>query len=177
MKIFIVAPEHINKLNIANEIIALNDDLNICKSFTSNTNKQGLIGEYLFGLDIDDVILSFRNNALLFLHYSEENVLGITLDDFNSSDIIPIRTDHFNMIIDDIIEQNDILIVWLDTKEKTENHKKDLIECKYLQERIDNFSLPVLYFCDEDKTEIAKIILEYLLADETTREEILEENS
>ena len=177
MKIFIVAPEHINKLDIANEIVALNDDLNICKTFTSVSNEAGLIGEYMFSLDIDDVVLSFRNNALLFLHYSEENVLGITLDDFISSDIIPIRTDHFNMIIDDHISQNECVIVWIDSKQKSPNHKQDMIEARYLQERIDNFSLPVLYFCDENKKDIAKIILEYFLADENTREEIIEENS
>lgn len=176
MKIFIIAPEHINKLDIANEIVALNDDLNICKTFTSMTSS-GLIGEYLFTLDVDDIILSFKNNALLFIDYSDDRILGITLDDYNAADIIPIRTDHFNAIPDDPISNNEVLIVWLDSKEKSPTHKQDLIETKYLQERIDNFSLPVLYFCDEDKTDIAKTILEYLLADDTMREEIIFENS
>lgn len=176
MKIFIVAPEHINKLDIANEIVALNDDLNICKSFTSLTT-EGLIGEYMFSLDVDDIILSFKNNALLYIDYSDENISGITLDDYNAADIIVISPEHFNSITDDSISSNEVLIVWLDSKEKSPTHKKDMIEAKYLQERIDNFSIPVLYFCDEDKTEVAKTILDYLLADETTREEIIMENS
>lgn len=174
MKIFIVAPEHINKLDIANEIVALNDDLNICKTFT---NIGGIITENVFELDIDDIILSFKNNALLFLQYSEEIIKGITLDDYNSSDIITLNTEHFNMINDEPFINDEILIVWLDSKEKSEQHSKDIIESKYLQERIDNFNIPFLYFCDENKKDIAKIVLSYLLADDETREEIQQENS
>lgn len=176
MKIFIVSSNHINKLDVANEIVALNDDLNICKSFTS-TMASGLIGEYMFNLDIDDIILSFKNNALLYIDYSDENVCGITLDDFNASDIVMISPEHFNSIPDDPISLNELVIIWLDSKFKSPNYKKDIIEVKYLQERIDNLSIPALYFCDEDKSTIAKTVLDYILADETTREEIILENS
>lgn len=172
MKVFIVGSETIDKLDIANEIIAQNDDFNICKTFTS---KHEYVGSYMFELDNEDIVLAWKNNVLLFLDYSDKKILGITLDDFKYSDIIPISTKHFNMIIDDVLVNNEILILWIDNKSK---HSKDeLIEVRYLQERIESFSLPMIYFIDEPKEEIARITIDYILGDEVQRKEILEENS
>lgn len=172
MKVFIVGSENTDKLDIAKEIVAQYDDLNICKTFTSNHE---YVGSYMFSLDNEDIKLSWKNNVLLFLDYSNDKILGITLDDFKESDIIPIATKHFNMIIDSILEHNEILILWVDSKSKHSN--KELIEVKYLEERIETFSLPMIYFIDESKEEIARITIDYILGDEVQRKEILEENS
>lgn len=172
MKIFIVGSDDIDKLDIANEIVAQNDDLNICKTFTS---KYEHVGSYMFALDNEDIELSWKNNVLLFLDYSNEKILGMTLYDFEQSDIIPIATKHFNMIIDSILENNEILILWIDAKGK--HSKQEMIEVKYLEERIESFSLPMIYFIDESKEKIAKTTIDYMLGDEIQRKEIIEENS
>ena len=100
MKTFIVAPNHINKLDLANNIVALNDNINICKSFTSDIKAKGIVGQYKFGLDIDNILLAFKNNALLYLDFRDEEVSGLTLDDYDASDIIVITTAHFNDVPD-----------------------------------------------------------------------------
>lgn len=176
MKIFILSSEYDKRTNVANTLVALNDDLNICKSFTSAASKE-IDKEYMFTLDDEDIILSFRNNVLLFLEYSYNNINGITLDDFNNSNIVSISLEHFNMIIDDILMNNDILIVWLDTNTTIENRNKLLVEGRYVQERIDNLALPMLYFNGESNDIIANIILDYIDSDEDKRKDIIEENS
>ena len=177
MKIFIVGPNNIDKLEYANSIIALNDNLNICRYFTSDKKFDGMIGEYIFHLDIDDIELSFKNNALFYIDYNDEEITGITFDDYNASDVIFMNTKHFNMLSNIHINRDNMLIVILDTNKHDENIKKEITEMNYLFERIDEMDLYYLYFINENKDNIANIILDYLNSDEEKRKEILEENS
>lgn len=177
MKIFIVGHKQLNKLDTANKIISLNDYLNICKTFTTEQNS-GMIGEYLFHLDEEDIILAFRNNSLLYIDYNDECISGMTIDDFDVSDIIPIDVKHFNSIPDYLLTDKELLIIWIDSKNKEiSSDKKYIIEAKYLQERIDNLNMPVMYFIDEDNIDVAEIVIEYMNSDNERRLELVEENN
>lgn len=177
MKIFVVGEKRLNKLDIANTIVSKNDDLNICKSFTTEQNP-GMIGEYMFCLDEEEIILSFRNNVLLYIDYSDKHITGITIDDFNMSDIIPIDIKHFNSIPDYLIENEELLILWIDSKNKEiSSDKKYVIEAKYLQERVDNLNFPMMYFLDENLDDIANLAIEYMNSNEENREILVQENS
>ena len=177
MKIFIVGPSYIDKLDYANAIVAINDDLNICKYFTSQSNIEGMVGQYLFYMDIDDINLSFKNNALALIDYRDELITGITQDDFDVSDIVFINTEHFNLLPDILLPQDSTLIIWLDTKISNDLKNKELIEIKYLVERLDNLELPMLYFLDEERDKVAEDVIEYLNANEEERKKIIEENN
>lgn len=177
MKIFIVGHKQLNKLDIANKIISLNDYLNICKTFTTEQS-DGMIGEYLFHLDEEDIILAFRNNSLLYIDYNDEQISGMTIDDFDVSDIIPIDIKHFNSIPDYLLSDKELLIIWVDSKAKyISSDKKYIIEAKYLQERIDNLNIPTMYFIDDDNINIANIVIEYMNSNDDERMELVKENN
>lgn len=176
MKIFIVASENVNKLNYANALIALNDNLNICRYFVSEQS-DGLVGEYKFYMDIDDIKLSFKNNVLFLIDYRDEYITGITQEDFDASDIVCMSMEHFNMIPDFILP-NEKLIVWIDSKGlESSLLKTQLAEADYFMERIEENNIPLLYFIEEGEDYIAKTVLNYIDGDEETRQEILDENS
>lgn len=177
MKIFIVGPENIDKLKYANALVAIDDNLNICKYFTSDRHFDGMIGEYLFHMDISDIELSFKNNVLYFIDYNDKKITGITYDDYESSDIIFINLNHFNMIPPFSLPVSDMILVWLDSCEHNENLQKEMIETNYLYETIEENNIPYLYFINEDINDIINIVNNYINADEATRREILEENS
>jgi hypothetical protein len=177
MKTFIVGSDNLNKLEIAKELTSLNDDLNICKSFIAKNIDDEKLQEYIFTLDEEDIVLAFKNNALLYIDYSQHNISGITLDDFSVSDIIPISFKHFNSIVDEPLIENEVLIIWIDIKEKRESHNVDVIESRFVQERIDSLNLPCLYFCGESSKEIAEIVFNYLTGNDEVRKEIIEENT
>lgn len=176
MKIFILGSSNINKLDYANSLIAINDDLNVCKAFSSNCPFEGKLSEYLYYMDIDDINLSFKNNALLYIDYSDEEISGITLDDFYASEIVNMSIDHFNMISDNNLPLDDMLIVWIDSKTSGVNVKKELANVKFLEERIENKNIPVLYFLNETTNEVAKLVNEYISGDKESRQKIIEEN-
>ena len=174
MKIFIVGSDNINKLDYANELIALNDNLNICKYFTSESKFDGMLGEYKFNLSVEDIDLSFKNDVLLFIDYQDEYITGVTHEDFYNSDILNLSIEYFNLIPDQYLNC-DNLIVWIDNKSNA--NKKALAEANYFLERVEEINIPLLYFINEDKKDIAKIVIDYIEGDEKCRKEILAEHN
>lgn len=172
MKTIIIGSDVIDKLEYANAIIALNDNLNICRYFTSESSFDGMIGEYKFSMSVDDIDLSFKNDALLFIDYRDEYITGIIHEDFENSDIVYMPIKYFNLIPDFLLE-NDILIVWIDNKSK--NNVIDLSEANYFIERIEEMQIPLLYFINDTKELVSKVVIEYLEGDEISRKKLLEE--
>lgn len=177
MKIFIVGPSNINKLDYANSFIEINDNYNICRHFISDKKFDGMIGEYIFHMDIDEINIAFKNNAFYFIDYNDENITGITFDDYYSSNIICVDMYHFNLIPTFLFEKEEILIVWLDSKSNEINVSKEIVETKYFLETIENMNIPYLYFLNEDTNIVRNIVLEYIDSDEETKQQILEENN
>jgi hypothetical protein len=180
-KIFITGPSTIDKLNIAKVLVEKNDDLSIAERFTNNDeyiNSEN--DEYIYYLSTQEIDLSYKNNALLFVNTNNYISNGITLDSYYNNDICVMSLCEFNNISDVIFksELNDIVVIWVDSNIKNNLSKEDVNETEFLQERINSdLNIKYMYFFNESIDNIVNIILEYLDADEVKKNELLEENN
>ena len=176
-KIFITGSNKIDKLEYAKRIVSRNDDLSISQSFTNDEKyKDSVTDDYIYYLDLKDIDLSYKNNAFLFINAKDNIYTGITFDSFYNEDIFCLDIKEFNSIPDYIFSQNDILVIWLDTKIKgrDKSNDDDIFATKHLIEKIDK--LNVMYFLDEDPDKVVDKIIEYIEGNEETKQTLLEEN-
>lgn len=153
------------------QIIYINDDLNIISKFTTNIQDESFYNKYIDPMTIN---LSFKNNVLLYISTINYISSGITIDDFINGDICYIDVKNFNNIPDKILNEFDILVIWLDSNNiKLTNIDK--IESKFFQERINK--LKYMYFLNDNISKICNTIFEYLNGDEEIKNKLLEENS
>ena len=172
-KIILIGIDYHNCLEIAQELIKIDDNLSISPKFTSDKNYQGLNETLDFFMDLTNIYLAYKNNALLYVNTDINNIsIGITIDDFLNNDISIIPIKDFNMISDKILNDYNILVIWLDSKSKG---KEDFNEIKYLQDRLQ--TLTYMYFYDESKEDICSTIFKYLDSPEDIKIKILENNS
>lgn len=175
MKIIITGIEINKNLEIAKNLININDDLSIASSFTSDELYKDKTSEnYIEFLDANIINLSYKNNAFLYVHTENYISTGITLDEFYNNDIICLNNKNFNKIINNVFNNNECLIVWIDTKNHNNiNISEEIREINYLEKTLSN--LNYLYFLDEDIDTIINIINEYIKSSEDHRKELLEE--
>lgn len=175
MKIIITGIEINKNLEIAKNLININDDLSIASSFTSDEAYKGKTSEnYIEFLDANTINLSYKNNAFLYIHTENYISTGITLDEFYNNDIICLTNKNFNKIINSVFNNNECLIVWIDTKKHNNiNISEEIREINYLEKTLSN--LNYLYFLDEDIDNIINIINRYIKSSEENRKELLEE--
>lgn len=181
-KVFITGPNTIDKLAIAKLLVEKDDDLSIADRFTNNDsyiNSEN--DEYIYYLSTQEIDLSYKNNAMLFVNTNNYISTGITLDSYYNNDICVMSLCEFNNISDVIFksELNDIVLIWIDSDViKSNFDKSDINESQFLQERLDyDSNIKYMYFFNEDSDVITDIILEYLDGDEVKRNELLEENN
>ena len=176
-KIFITGPNNIDKLSIAKLLVEKNDDLSIAERFTNNDeyiNKEN--DEYIYYLSTQEIDLSYKNNAMLFVNTENYISIGITLDSYYNNDICIMSLCEFNNISDVIFksELNDIIVIWLDSDVKETLNKQDLNESQFLEERLSlDSNIKYMYFYNEDPEYIVNTILEYYDGDEIKRNEFL----
>ena len=175
-KIFIIGSNKIDKMSFARQITELDDDLSISQIFTNDESYKDSTNDHIYYLSPNDIDLSYKNNAFLFIVAKDLIYTGITFDSFYNEDIFCLSIEEFNSIPNYIFEHNDILIVWLDTKinGRDKTNENDILATKHLIEKID--SLNILYFLDESEETVANIVIEYLEGDPETKQNILEEN-
>ena len=173
-KIIIVSLPDIDKLSLAQRLVELNDSLSIGETFTTNVNdyNQGLYSQYI---NIETLVLSYKNNALFSVKTHEGISTGITIDEYYNNSIFMIDIDEFNMISDSNLGNN-IIIVWIDSNK----HKGDIdmesiyADIQNLENRFELF--PHLYFLNESVENMANIIIKYLsCTNQDDREQILAE--
>ena len=174
IKIIITGFDEDFNYDLAQKIVEINDNLSISpkftteKSFINNTNQT--LDYYI---SLNNIYLAYKNNSLLYVNTDTNNISkGITNDDFINNDISVIGIKDFNMISDKVLSDNEILVIWVDTKS---NGNEEFNEIKYLQDRLQNYKY--MYFFDEDKDVIIKALIDYLEATEELKIEILENNS
>lgn len=158
MKVFITGSYSIDKQLVSEGLYNIRpSEYIISKQFSTDESKELKINE-------NDINLGYKNNSFLFISLNKEtqHFYGVTLDEFSKSNIIPIELDEFNSISECVLENNDILVVWIDSNKKTKDKKKDIIESKFLQERINYAKLKYLYFYKESESTIIKTIDEYI---------------
>lgn len=175
-KIFIVGIAEIDKMQLGKQIVKDSDELSIVPYFVT---EESHVESYKYYIDQQTVNLSYKNNSLLYIKTNSELSEGITLDDYENNNIVCLDIDQFNMISDRMFINNDnILIIWLDKKNYKPLSKIEKIESEYFQERIDSFVIKYMYFLDEDFRYISKVILNYLYSnDEEYKQILLDENN
>ena len=181
LKTFIVCLDKEKALNVAKDIVKINDELSIIPRFTTNTEYKDEANEnYIYYLDVNTVNLSYKNNALLCTYTTDNITTGITIDDMYNSNILPINIWHFNNISTSFFNKSDnydILVVWLDSKHHDILTNLEMIEIGYMNDLLTNTdSIKYMYFLDEDYDNIYSILEEYANSDINRRNELLEEN-
>ena len=175
LKTFIVCLDKEKALNVAKDIVKINDELSIIPRFTTNTEYKDEVNEnYIYYLDVNTVNLSYKNNALLYIKTNKYISSGITIDDFYNNDVCYLTVEEFNSIPEIIFKKYDILVVWIDTKNHKAISNSDLIEINYFNTFITTINY--LYFL-ENEIGIHNTILEYIFGDEEKRKYLLEENN
>lgn len=174
-KIFIVCDNKDISLTVCKNIILNNDEVSIIPTFSTDIEYYNEISEnYIYYLDTVNVNLSYKNNALLYIITSNYISHGITIDDFYNNDIAFMNIEEYNNIPDVLFKKYNILTIWIDTKRHKSINKKDNIELKYFNERINEYKY--MYFLSDDSS-IHNIINNYILADEKEKENIIKDNS
>jgi hypothetical protein len=175
LKTFIVCLDKEKALNVAKDIVRINDELSIIPRFTTDTEYKDEVNEnYIYYLDVNTVNLSYKNNALLYIKTNKYISSGITIDDFYNNDVCYLTVEEFNSIPEIIFKKYDILVVWVDTKNHKAISNSDLIEINYFSTFITTINY--LYFL-ENEIGIHNTILEYIFGDEEKRKYLLEENN
>ena len=175
LKIIITGPKYIDKKEIINFILELNDDISVIPHCTNLQSIENTYDGYVYYLDTNSIRLAYKNNSLMTIITDNYISDAIAIDDFYNNDICYVTVAQFNMIADSFLKDNNILIIWLDTKSRSNITDNEIIEIKYLQENIDNYKY--LYFLDEDNKNIANIINKYILSSEEERNELLSQYS
>ena len=106
-------------LSISKKIIEINDNLSIMPSFSTDTTYLNSLSEnYIYYLDHRKVNLSYKNNVLLYILTKAYISYGITMDDFYNNDIGYLTIEEYNNIPDVIFNENNILTIWIDQKNR-----------------------------------------------------------
>lgn len=169
-KFFIITtdPNNSDKYKLA-EYLSEKYGLDIAYSFTSSDD----ISNYKTQYSIDEIVLSYRNNALLSCFSDIQNNIhqGITMDEFYNKNLFCMSMKEFANISESLL--NNCLIIWLD-QDKNLVDFEYINESKYFMQLLDNISY--LYF-NENLDKVKEIISEYIESDYTRKLEIIEENS
>ncbi len=169
-KLFIITtdPNNLDKYTLA-EYLSNKYDLDIAYSFTSTDD----ISNYRITYSVDEIILAYRNNALLSCFSDTQNNIhqGITMDEFYNKDIFCMTMQEFANISDSRL--CNCLVIWIDQNKDTVDFEYINVS-KYFNQSLEN--IPYIYF-NENIDKVKEIVSEYLEADDTRKKEIIKENS
>lgn len=177
-KIIIIGPKHVNKIELAQSLVSINDDLEICPTYTTQLEyKNKITDEFFTYISNEEVKLGYKNNSFIYVTSYDEYSKGMLHSDLYNKDIFVLDFVDFNNMSEKMFNEfQNKLFIWLDTKRKNTD-LEDLEESKFSFKRSKNF--PLLYFVDENIEDIVRIILRYIDVNctEEEREEIMEQNS
>ena len=177
-KIIILGPKHVNKIELAQALVSINDDLEICPTYKTTLEfKDKITDEFVTYISNEDVKLGYKNNSFIYVTSYDEYSKGMLHSDLYNKDIFVLDFVDFNNMSEKMFNEfQNKLFIWLDTKRKNTD-LEDLEESKFSFKRSKNF--PLLYFADENIEDIVRIILRYIDVNctEEEREEIMEQNS
>lgn len=177
MKILITGLKTTDKMTLAKKLITENDDLSIAPMFTSDKTYENiqLNDNYIYYMNTIDVNIAFKNNSLFYVNTDDYVSTGVTLDDYYNNDIILLTINDFNLISPKTLQNEDILIIWLDSKTNGKISESQLSEVRCFQDELDNYKY--MYFLNDDVNVICKIILKFInCRDEEEKNRILTEN-
>ena len=177
-KIIIVGPKNTNKIELAQTLVSINDDLEVCPTYTTKLCfKDKITDKFFTYMSNEDVKLGYKNNSFVYVTSYNEYSKGILRSDLYNKDIFVFDFIDFNNISEKTLNEfTNKLFIWVDTKSKDKDIE-DLEESMFTYKR--SLDYPLLYFVDEDVKDIAKIALKFidLNCTEEERQEIIEQNS
>ena len=181
-KFIIIGPEHRSLKSIIGCLEIKNNNFIIAKHFINDIQYENTENDdWLYYLDNNTITSALKNNSILYVCSDDNNISGITLDEFYNANIVSMSISDFNNISTNFLINNkdNFLIVWLDTKYhiNTDILNKEINEVNYLLEKINEHGFKYIYLLDENQETISDIILTYYLSDNDNKEKILEEYS
>lgn len=169
-KFFIITtdPNNSDKYKLA-EYLSEHYGLDIAYSFTSDDD----VSNYKVHYSIDEIVLSYRNNALLSCLSDTKNNIhqGFTMDEFYNKNLFCMSMKEFANVSESLL--NNCLVLWLDQKKDGIDYEY-ILESKRFNELLDNISY--MYF-NEDLNVVKQIMNDYLNASADKKLEIINENS
>ena len=175
LKFLIVGENSIDKISLINLLLKNENLFKVAKIFVTNESK---LDDYHYLISNEELNRCYKNNAILFVKTILNESYGVTLDSFYENNLIFMNTEDFNNISNKIfLSNNELVLVWLDTKNHDQSRiKKEIKESQYILDKINSDQLNYLYFLDKDNIEIMDVICDYLLHEEK-RFELLENYS
>lgn len=156
-------------LDIA-EYISDKYDLDIATTYITNATNNDY-KQYFAEFSLNDMILAFKNNAMLYCLTKNSDSIGISMDEYYNNDIFCMNVEAFNNISESILMN--AIIVWIDGKSR-KSSLQEMNNVKILISLLD--SIPYLYF-NENSEYIKNVLSEYIEANPIDRKLIIEENS
>ena len=104
------------------------------------TNDPDLIdkeNEYMYYLDTNSIMLSYKNNSFMTIITNNYISDGITIDEFYNNVVCELSPKQFNMTSNSLLNMDNIIVIWLDSNKYNEISKDELNELKYLQEQLE----------------------------------------
>ena len=154
MKFFLISSNKEYAMEIAKATIESNDEFTLVTSFTTSA----VTHEYEEQYDQETISTSFRNNAVLYVTTHENISEGVLYDDFVNSDIVCCTIKEFNMISNKILNEFDIFVIWIDSREYGNIYKDEVCEVDYLEERLQSMNYE--YLLDPKIYDVVDLILE-----------------
>ncbi len=175
LKFLIVGENSIDKISLIDLLLKNENMFKVAKLFVTNEDK---IDDYHYLISNEELNRCYKNNAILYVKTILNKSYGVTLDSFYENNVIFMNSEDFNNISNKIfLSNNELILVWLDTKNHDHSRiKKEIKESQYILDKINSDNLKYLYFLDKDNIEIMDVICDYLLHEEK-REELLENYS
>lgn len=174
-KIFIITTNK-NDLDKAYKIanyISSKYDLDIAQTYTSTLDidvcKEN--PNYFTYFDVNDMVIAYKNNAMLYCLSESEKSIGISLDDYYNNDIFCMSVEAFNNISESLLLN--MLVIWIDSK-ASYSEINIMNNVKILMNTLD--SIKYMYFIEDYKV-IKRIVCEYIEATPARQLELLDENS
>lgn len=176
IKFLIVGENIIDKIPLVDLLLKNEGKFKVANIFT--TNKEEADEKYHIYMTNQELNICHKNNVIVYVKTVISDSYGVTFDEYDDSNILFMNTEDFNNISNRVFtSNNELVVVWLDTKKHDENRiKYEMKETKYMQDNITQYNLNYLYFLDTDIIEIMDVICEYL-ENPSKREELLENYS
>lgn len=174
MKIIIVGSSAVDKYAIAKKLQAINDDLAIAPVCTTMPAQKGKLSEeFTYYMSDEEVELSYRNGAFMWVRTDDDGSRGVTKPDMYTSSLFVMSYAEFSNMSNPVLKEflNDGgIICWIDSKSHS---KEDLAESEFACGRI--CECPYLYFLDEDADYVSSILMQYMGGTDEERAKIADE--
>ena len=161
-KILFILPKTKNVTKLVEAVELINDDIIVSHRFTDNIlfNNENIEGIYY--LESNTISRAIKNNSILYVSYENNNIIGVTMDDFYNSDIIPLYINNFNDISTNLLDKyiDDLVIVWYDTcnHSKGKELNREILESELLLKKIETHNYKFIYFLDDDFNTVADVL-------------------